>query len=95
MEDLLRLWENESHGTSIFQPEERTSQNSTKRNGGNGEHKVNMVELNSNSFRLDSSFPIVNSITFSSDWWLDSRANIHICTDAPGLNPIRNNIEEA
>ena len=36
-------------------------------NGGNSEHKVNMVELNSNSFRLDSSLPIVNSITFSSD----------------------------
>ena len=50
-------------------------------NGGNGGHKVNMVELNSNSFRLDSSLPIVNSITFSPDWWLDSGANIHICTD--------------
>ena len=39
-------------------------------NGENGGHKVNMVELelNSNSFRLDSSLPIVNSITFSSDW---------------------------
>ena len=33
------------------------------------------------SFRLDSSLSIVNSITFSSDWWLDSGANIHICTD--------------
>ena len=37
-------------------------------NGENDRHKVNMVELNSNSFRLDSSLPIVNSITFSSDW---------------------------
>ena len=48
-------------------------------NGGNGGHKVNMVELNSNSFRLDSSLPIVNFITFSSDRF--SGANIHICTD--------------
>ena len=50
-------------------------------NEGNDWHKVNMVELNSNSFRLDSSLPIVNSITFSSDWWLDSKANIYIYTD--------------
>ena len=50
-------------------------------NGENGVHKVNMVELNSNSFRLDSSLPTVNSITFSSGWWLDSGANIHICID--------------
>ena len=41
-------------------------------NGRNGRHKVKMVELNTDSFRLDSSLPIVNSITFSSDWWLDS-----------------------
>ena len=33
-------------------------------NGGNSGHKVNMVELNSNSFRLDSSLFIINSITF-------------------------------
>jgi len=30
----------------------------------NDRHKVNMVELNSNSFRLDSSLPIIKSITF-------------------------------
>ena len=56
---------------------------------GKGEHEVNMEELNSNSFRLDSSLPIVNSITFFLDWWLDSEANIHICTDRSWLNPIR------
>ena len=50
-------------------------------NGRNDGHKVNMVELNSNSFRLDSSLSIINSITFSSDWWLDSGANIHISTE--------------
>ena len=32
-------------------------------NGENSGHKVNMVNLNSNSFTLDSSLPIVNSIT--------------------------------
>ena len=64
-------------------------------NGGNGGQKVNMVELNSNSFRFDSSLPTVNSITFPSDWWLDSGANIHICTDHLGLNSIRNSMEEA
>jgi len=52
-----------------------------RENEGNDGHKVNMVELNSNSFRLDSSLSIVNSITFSSNWWLDSEVNIHICTD--------------
>ena len=37
-------------------------------NGRNDGHKVNMVELNFKSFRLDSSLPIVNSIIFFSDW---------------------------
>jgi len=50
-------------------------------NKENGGYKVNMVELNSNSFRLDSSLSIANSITFSSNWWLDSGANIYICMD--------------
>ena len=58
-----------------------------KENEGNDGHKVNMVELNSNSFRLDFSLPIINSITFFSDWWLDSGANIHIYTDSSCLNP--------
>jgi len=52
-----------------------------RENGGNNKHKVNMVKLNSNSFGLDSSLSILNSITFSSDWWLDSGANIHIYID--------------
>jgi len=51
-----------------------------KGNRENGGHKVNMAELNSNSLMLDYSFSIVNSSTFFSDWWLDSGANIHICT---------------
>jgi len=52
-----------------------------RENRENGGHKVNMVELNFNSFRLDSFLLIVNSITFSSDWWLNSGANIHIYND--------------
>jgi len=39
----------------MFQPEKETSQSSSKREKKDGEHKVNMVELNSNSFRLDFS----------------------------------------
>ena len=41
-------------------------------NGENGGHKVNMVELNSNSFRLDFSLSIVIFIAFS----LDRRLNM-------------------
>ncbi|XP_020247372.1 uncharacterized protein LOC109825063 isoform X2 [Asparagus officinalis] len=52
--------------------------------GGKGEeasHRVNMVENNSDSFRLASSSYVVNCTTFSDDWWLDSGANIHISSD--------------
>jgi len=66
-----------------------------RENRENGGHKVNMVKLNSNSFRLYSSLPIVNSITFFSDWWLDSGANIHIYTDSSCLNPTNDNMKKA
>jgi hypothetical protein len=43
------------------------------------ENKVNMIEENPDSFRCTSL--LVNSVTSSSDWWLDSGANIHVCND--------------
>ena len=48
---------------------------------GNGSNKVNMIEMNPTSFRLASSSHLVNSLTASTDWYLDSGANIHVCND--------------
>ena len=66
-----------------------------RENGGNGRHKVNMVELNSSSFRLYSSLSIINFITFFLDWWLTQEKIFTSVLIAPTLNPIRNNVEEA
>jgi len=79
--EILLLRENQLLGPLVLQPKERTVKAQPKGNGGIGGHKANMVEVNSNSFRLESSLPIVNSITFSSEWWLESGTNIHICID--------------
>jgi len=76
------IWGRTNHlAPQYFNRKKKSVKALPRGNGGNNVHKVNMVELDSNSFRLNYSLSIINSITFSSNWWLDSEANIYICID--------------
>ena len=74
-------WWTNHLASQCFQQKKEPFKSAAKENGENFEHKVNMVEQNTNKFRLVIVIPLVNSVTFSLYWWLDSRANIYICTD--------------
>ena len=58
--------------------EDETIKAQPRGSGGNGGHKVNMVEVKSNSFRLDSSLSNCRLYHFLLRL-VDSGVNIHVC----------------
>ena len=50
----------------------------SNRNVRNDEPKVNMFEVDSNSFRLVHFAPLVSFTIHFDEWWLESGANTHI-----------------